>query len=120
MTEADKGLPGEDTIKPPHLSQQAFSLVVNPRRACAARVTVVAVSVCVCVSVCRENTATCSAGDKGQIIVAFSLKLLRCRDRALPPLNGHTYNRPYFLRITHLCKICDMMLGLHALLACIM
>ena len=24
----------------------------------------------------------------------FSLKKLRCRDPALPPLNGHTYGRP--------------------------
>ena len=65
----------------------------NPRRACAARVTVVAVSVCVCVCVCvcllsvclsvclsvksispqgssvrPENSATWSAGNKGQNI----------------------------------------------------
>ena len=39
-------------------------------------------------SVGRENAATYSAGNEGQKIVAFSLKLLRCRDRALPPLDG--------------------------------
>ena len=58
-------------------------LVVNPRRACAARVTVlgsVCVSVCLCVrlsvkshltygaSVRPENAATYSAGNEGQII----------------------------------------------------
>ena len=33
--------------------------------------------------------------------MAFSLKLLRCRDRALPPLDGHTCGQPFFLRIIH-------------------
>ena len=28
-------------------------------------------------------------------IVGFSLKPLRCRDPALPPLYGHAYNRPF-------------------------
>ena len=28
--------------------------------------------------------------------VGFSLKLLRCRDPALPPLYGHAYSRPFF------------------------
>ena len=56
-------------------------LLVNPRRACAARVTVVVL--CVCVSVCRlsvkshltyeasvrpENAVTYSAGNEGQKI----------------------------------------------------
>ena len=43
-------------------------------------------------SLCPENALTYSAGDEGQKIVAFSLKLLRCRDLALPPLilDGHT------------------------------
>ena len=59
--------------------------------------------VCVCVSVKahltsgafvrRDNGATYSAGNEGQKMVPFSLKLLRCRDPALPPLNGHTYDR---------------------------
>ena len=65
MTEAGKGLPGEDTIKPPHLSQQAFSLVVNPRRACAARVTVVALSVCVCMCVCLLVVKTLPRTQRG-------------------------------------------------------
>ena len=30
--------------------------------------------------------------------VGFSLKLMRCRDPALPPLYGHAYSRPFFLR----------------------
>ena len=56
-------------------------MVINPRRACAARVTVVG-SVCVCVSVCLsvkshltygasvrpENAVTYSAGNEGQKI----------------------------------------------------
>ena len=68
-------------------------IIINPRCACAAKVTVV--DVCMCKShltsgafVRRENAATYSAGNEGQKIVAFSLKLLRCRDRALPPLDG--------------------------------
>ena len=32
--------------------------------------------------------------------VGFSLKLLRCRDPALPSSYGHTYRRPFF---THVC-----------------
>jgi hypothetical protein len=28
--------------------------------------------------------------------VGFSLKPLRCRDPALPPLYGHAYSRPFF------------------------
>ena len=52
--------------------------IFNPRRACAARVTVVVVSVCLCVcvsvkspltfgaSVCPENAVTYSVGNKGQ------------------------------------------------------
>ena len=35
-----------------------------------------------------------------KMFVVFSLKLLRCRDRVLPPLDGHTYCWPFFLRIT--------------------
>ena len=30
--------------------------------------------------------------------VGFSMKLLRCRDPSLPPLYGHAYSRPFFLR----------------------
>ena len=51
-------------------------LFINPRRACAARVTVVVLRVCVCLSikshltyevyVCPENAVTYSAGNEGQ------------------------------------------------------
>ena len=34
--------------------------------------------------------------------VVFSRKLLHCRDRALPPLDGHTYDCPFFLWITRM------------------
>ena len=33
---------------------------------------------------------------KVKIFVGFSLKPLRCRDPALPPLYGHAYSRPLF------------------------
>ena len=70
--------------------------IINPRRACAARVTVVGsvcLSVCVSVkshltsgaSVRPENAVTYSAGNE---VVGFSLKPLRCRDPALPPLTA--------------------------------
>ena len=32
--------------------------------------------------------------------VGFSLKPLRCRDPALPPLYGHAYSRPFSMRIS--------------------
>ena len=39
--------------------------------------------------------------------VGFSLKPLRCRDPALPPLYGHAYSRPFFsctrMRISRVC-----------------
>ena len=38
-------------------------------------------------SVRCENAATYSAGNEGQNFVAFSLKLLLCRDRTLSPLD---------------------------------
>ena len=75
-------------------------ILVNPRCACTARVTVVSLCVCVCVclsvkshltygaSVRPENAVTYSAGNEGQKFVGFSLKLLRCRDPALPPLTA--------------------------------
>ena len=68
--------------------------LINPRRSCAARVTVLGcVCVCVCMSVCLsvksyltsgasvrpENTVGYSAGNGGQKIVGFSLKPLRSR-----------------------------------------
>ena len=94
------------------------------------------VCVCVCLSVKShltlkafihpENAATYSAGDKEKV-VAFSLKLLRCRDRALPLLDGHTYDRPFFLwiarmRIVHMQVLqgfgCDARAPCHKLSLC--
>ena len=46
-------------------------------------------------SVRPENAVTYSAGNEGQKFVGFSLF---CRDPALPPLYGHAYSRPFFLR----------------------
>ena len=78
--------------------------IINPRRACAARVTVVG-SVCplshispmerlfVLKTLSRTQLAT-----KVKKFVGFSLKPLHCRDPALPPLYGHAYSRPFFLR----------------------
>ena len=80
----------------------AMLLIINPRRACAARVTVVG-SVCllshispmerlfVLKTLSRTQRAT-----KVKKFVGFSLKPLRCRDPALPPLYGHAYSRPFF------------------------
>ena len=42
-------------------------------------------------SVRPENAVTYSAGNEGQTFVGFSLKPLRCRDPALPPLCGRAY-----------------------------
>ena len=94
----------------------SFVLVVNPRRACAARVTVVAVSVCLSVCLCvyvsvksyltsgasvhRENTATYSAGNEGQNICGvFSLTTPLARSSA--PSLGWPYIRSA-LRITRM------------------
>ena len=71
-------------------------VLVNPRRACAARVTVVA-CVCVCPlidisplerlfvlkTIPRTQRAT-----KVKKFVGFSLKMLRCKARAVPALYG--------------------------------
>ena len=68
------------------------------------------VSVCMCVCICLsvkshlisgapvrpENTLTYLAGNGGQnTLVGFSLKLLRFRDPAFPPLKGYTYSQPF-------------------------
>ena len=73
-------------------------------------VVVMSVCLCVCLSVKShltleaslhpENDVMYSVGDKGQNICGVSLKLLHCSDRVLLPLDGHTYGRPFFLRIT--------------------
>ena len=77
--------------------------LINPRRACAARVTVVVVCVCRLVAnsllkgqfVLKTLSHTLRA-TKVKKFVGFSLKPLRCRDPALPPLYGHAYIRPFF------------------------
>ena len=63
-------------------------IVVNPRRACAARVTVVGLFVCPLHLTSRTFvriaiSTTYSTGSEGQNFVGFSLKMLRCRARAL-------------------------------------
>ena len=60
----------------PFITPHPYIFVTNPRRACAARVTVVVVCVCLSVkshliygaSVCPENAVTYSAGNEGQKI----------------------------------------------------
>ena len=88
--------------------------IINPRRACAARVTVVG-SVCLSVYLCvcplshispmehlfvLKTLSRTQRATKVKIFVGFSLKPLRCRDPALPPLYGHAYSRPFF----HACS----------------
>ena len=71
------------------------AFVINPRRACAARVTVVGFSVCPLVAnslqerlfVFKLLSHTLRA-TKVKKFVGFSLKPLRCRDPAPPPLYG--------------------------------
>ena len=70
----------------------------------------------VCVSVCLlshispmerlfvlKTLSRTQRATKVKTFVGFSLKPLRCRDPALPPLCGRTYSRPFFLRkaLTH-------------------
>ena len=75
-----------------------WTRIIAPRRACAARVTVV-VPVCLCVCsvtlnlTCRmfvrlTNDTTYLTGNEGQKFEQFSLKMLHCKVRALPPLYG--------------------------------
>ena len=72
-------------------------VLINPRRACAARVTVVAV----CVSPLShisppgllfvvKTLSRTQRAMKVKTFVAFSLKPTRFGDRALPPLDDHT------------------------------
>ena len=84
--------------------------VINPRRACAARVTVVGLSdLFVCLFVCPlvnisllerlfvlKTLSHTQRATKVKKYVGFFLKPLRCRDPALPPLYGHAYSRPFF------------------------
>ena len=72
-------------------------LLINPRRACAVRVTVVVMSVClsVCLSVTPlerlfvlKTLSRTQQATKVKIFVGFSLKMLRCKARAVPALYG--------------------------------
>ena len=80
-----------------------MSVVINPRRACAARVTVVVMSVClsVCLCVCPlshispmerlfvlKTLSRTQRATKVKKFVGFSLKMLRCKARAVPALYG--------------------------------
>ena len=87
-------------------NRQKSIIIINPRRACAARVTVVG-SVCVCVCLLShispmerlfvlKTLSRTQRATKVKKFVGFSLKPLRCRDPALPPLYGHAYSRPFF------------------------
>ena len=92
------------------ITSVCIDICINPRRACAARVTVVgSVCVCVCLSVCLlshispmerlfvlKTLSRTQRATKVKKFVGFSLKPLRCRDPALPPLYGHAYSRPFF------------------------
>ena len=51
------------------------------------------------------HLCTWLAGGYTITCVAFSLKLLHCRDRALPPLDNNTYGQPSFLEITRMCIV---------------
>ena len=77
--------------------------IINPRRACAVRVTVVVVSVCLCVCVCLSVKSHLTSGasvvvktlprtpnaTKVKRFVAFFLKLCHFRATALPALYGY-------------------------------
>ena len=84
--------------------------IFNPRRACAARVTVVAVSVCVSVwrhltsgaSVRPENAVTYSAGNKGQKSCSVFSKTHAFRRSSPPSLSLPYIRSAIFLRITRM------------------
>ena len=74
------------------------STIINPRRACTARVTVVGFA---CLSVClllyislleclfaSQMIRPTQRAMKVRTFVGFSLKILRCKARALPALYG--------------------------------
>ena len=67
-----------------HVLHMYITIIINPRRSCAARVTVVG-SVCVIQNLTYgpTNDTTYLTGNEGENIVRFSLKTLRCRARAL-------------------------------------
>ena len=89
---------GDVHYKTLNLGQPFISPLINPRRACAARVTVVG---SVCLSVCLlshisplerlfvlKTLSRTQRATKVKKFVGFSLKPLRCRDPALPPLTA--------------------------------
>ena len=69
-------------------------IIINPRRACAARVTVVGLSVCPCDISLLERLFVLKTLSHTQRVakvkkyVGFSLKMLRCKARAVPALYG--------------------------------
>ena len=78
--------------------------LVNPRRACAARVTVVVMSVCLSVrytsgaSFRPENAVTYSAGNEGQNICGVFSETAPLQRSSIPSNDGNTYRRPLFVR----------------------
>ena len=77
------------------LSSSGSGILINPRRACAARVAVLGLCVCVCVCLLPnislftrlfvpQTILTFSAADEGRNFKRFSLKMLRCEARAYP------------------------------------
>ena len=96
-----RGLSSEDLIKQYFFEGYEYCVIINPPRACAARVTVVVLCICVCVCVCacvcvcvydysrttgyeaayeRYQQLQCYKGKKKN--VAILLKRLRSRDMA--------------------------------------
>ena len=72
-----------------------ISRLINPRRACAARVTVVGLSVCPLVNISLlerlfvlKTLSHTQRATKVKKYVRFSLKMLRCKARAVPALYG--------------------------------
>ena len=78
--------------------------IINPRRACAARVTVVVMSVCLSVrytsgaSFRLENAVTYSAGNEGQKICGVFSETAPLQRSSIPSNDGNTYRRPFFVR----------------------
>ena len=74
-------------------SQPTVSCIINPWRACAARVTVVGLFVCLLVNISRLECLfvlkTLSHTQRAMKVKMISLKPLRCRDPALPTLYGN-------------------------------
>ena len=96
--------------------------VVNPRRACAARVTLVVVSVCLCVCLCVcplshnhltsgafvrcENAATHSAGNEGQKICGVFSETAPLPRSSGPSLDGQLFSLAKLLPVTQFDSYC--------------